>query len=81
MNDIEKQISAAAFFMALTFIVVFVGVILIGVFGGELGAMFVKLLLIATFFLFFIGGVFLELKYLFTRLLKNYIAYKESENH
>ena len=80
MNDIEKQISAAAVFMALTFIVVFVSVILIGVFGGELGAMFV-LVLFAIFFLVLLVIAFLELKDLFTRLLKRYIAHKELENH
>lgn len=79
MNDTEKQISIAATVMALTFVVVFVGVILIGVLGGEIGAMFTKVLLVVTACIFLFGAGFLALKYAFTLLLEEYIASKEPE--
>ncbi len=79
MNDTEKQISIAATAMALTFVVVFVGVILIGILGGEIGAMFVKVLLAVTMFFFGAIAIFLGLKYMFTYFLEEYIASKEPE--
>lgn len=62
MNSIEKQISIIAAIMAVVFILVSVTVFLIGVLGGEIGAIFVKVLLAATFIILAIGGIFFLLR-------------------
>ncbi len=77
MNDTEKQISIAATVMALTFIVVFVGVILIGTLGGEIGLMFVKIVSFTILCIIVFGGVFWALKEMFKCLLEDYVTYKE----
>ena len=48
--------------MAVVFILVSVTVFLIGVLGGEIGAIFVKVLLAATFIILAIGGIFFLLR-------------------
>ena len=62
MNSIEKQISIIAAIMAVVFILVSVTVFLIGVLGGEIGAIFVKVLLAATFVILAVGGIFFLLR-------------------
>lgn len=62
MSSIEKQISIIAAIMAVVFILVSVTVFLIGVLGGEIGAIFVKVLLAATFIILAIGGIFFLLR-------------------
>ena len=48
--------------MAVVFILVSVTVFLIGVLGGEIGAIFVKVLLAATFVILAVGGIFFLLR-------------------
>ena len=62
MSSIEKQISIIAAIMAVVFILVSVTVFLIGVLGGEIGAIFVKVLLAATFVILAVGGIFFLLR-------------------
>ena len=75
MNSIEKQISIIAAIMAVVFILVSVTVFLIGVLGGEIGAIFVKVLLAATFIILAIGGI----SFLLREKIKDILEGKKEE--
>ena len=75
MSSIEKQISIIAAIMAVVFILVSVTVFLIGVLGGEIGAIFVKVLLAATFIILAIGGI----SFLLREKIKDILEGKKEE--
>ena len=75
MNSIEKQISIIAAIMAVVFILVSITVFLIGVLGGEIGAIFVKVLLAATFIILAIGGI----SFLLREKIKDILEGKKEE--
>lgn len=61
--------------MAVVFILVSVTVFLIGVLGGEIGAIFVKVLLAATFIILAIGGI----SFLLREKIKDILEGKKEE--
>lgn len=61
--------------MAVVFILVSITVFLIGVLGGEIGAIFVKVLLAATFIILAIGGI----SFLLREKIKDILEGKKEE--